>query len=260
MISTLYERHYYRNKNIFILTSTPIIEYDMKEAGFSLIREYKLLSDKTIEFLLTKDKLYRTIFIGKERGKNKDFSKRLTESFVKARKLFFENNQVEDKDIVTIHNDAIFLNKVCNITQFGEFIDFRVKHQYSSYMYISMKEVSIPIELEMYYSKDELSIKGIDDESLKKHEDGMINIINRIFYLLETSPKHLVYRYIRDIKDKYVKLELPVNYYREFNTESLFNVPNSGAIRYDNYFEDKKDNLVINYNIFLLSTILKHIL
>ncbi len=94
MISILYERHYYRNKNIFILTSTPIIEYDMKEAGFSLIREYKLLSDKTIEFLLTKDKLYRTIFIGKERGKNKDFSKRLTESFVKARKLFLLFSQL----------------------------------------------------------------------------------------------------------------------------------------------------------------------
>ena len=44
-------RDLYINPNIFYLFNKEIIEYDMKEAGFSLIQEYKLLDEKEIEKL-----------------------------------------------------------------------------------------------------------------------------------------------------------------------------------------------------------------
>ena len=45
----LWERDLFYNKNIPFLFNKEIIEYDMKEAGFSLVQEFHLLPDNIIK-------------------------------------------------------------------------------------------------------------------------------------------------------------------------------------------------------------------
>ena len=44
----MYEKDLYINENNPYLFNTDIFEYDMKDAGFSLIKEFKLLDKKNI--------------------------------------------------------------------------------------------------------------------------------------------------------------------------------------------------------------------
>ena len=56
IMDDLYLKDSFINDNIPYLFNANIIEYDMKDAGFSLTREYKLLSDSMIEKLDKMDK------------------------------------------------------------------------------------------------------------------------------------------------------------------------------------------------------------
>ena len=60
----LYEKHNYLNKDIEYLISREIIEYDIKSAGFNLIKQYKLLDDAKILHLESLSKKQRQITIG----------------------------------------------------------------------------------------------------------------------------------------------------------------------------------------------------
>ena len=65
MSEALWKHDMYINENDPFLFNTEIIEYDMKDAGFSLIKEYKLLDKKTIDRIEKLEKKRRHITIGK---------------------------------------------------------------------------------------------------------------------------------------------------------------------------------------------------
>ena len=130
IMKSLYEKTLYLNKDIDYLFNCEIREYDMQEAGFNLCKEFKLLPDKTIQYLNTLDKNQRHIQIGVYQ-KNKEFANKLKEAFILARKRFFEANELDDTDILAIKKDAIFvIKKNCINQKLSEFINFRPKNQY----------------------------------------------------------------------------------------------------------------------------------
>ena len=59
----LYECDLYINDNNPYLFNADIFEYDMKDAGFSLIKEFNLLDKSTIEKLSKQDKDIRKVNI-----------------------------------------------------------------------------------------------------------------------------------------------------------------------------------------------------
>lgn len=239
-MNMLYERHNYLDKNINYLCSREIYEYDMKSAGFNIIKYYKLLSDSKINELEKLHKKKRQIVIGLMLQKDKELSEKLNKGFQNARKMFFEANNLKEEDILSIKKDAIFTLKYCEITGFGN-IEFAVKNYYSSYFYLN--------KMEFYYNpKTGIDVKGFQKNAYL-HKDYMLDFIGYFAKLLETADRPIVIKFLKDFIGYYKRKELDIGYYRELNSDSMY----KSTIRvfddtlYFNYIGDY-DKIDISYN------------
>lgn len=210
----LYEKHNYLNKDISYLVSNEIIEYDISSAGFNLSKRYHLLPVDKLDFLESLDKKQRQIQLGLYQRSDESFKEKLNEKFVQIRKEFFEANNVQDDEVLSIKKDAIIMLRHCNTTEFDNVI-FRDKHKYTSYYYIN--------KFEFYVSSDGLDVKGIIDEKLALHKDYMLDFLFRFFKMMEqTSSKKKIINDLTDFSYYYKNKKLMVGYYRELNQDSFF--------------------------------------
>ena len=209
----LWEKELYVNDNIPYIFNTFIYEYDMKEAGFSIIKDYMLLDIDTINKLKAMSKHDRAIKIGKIQRKDKTLSDGLKVGFVDCRQQFITSNNLEDNDIISIKKDALFVKKRCKNCEFFNNILFR---------------------------------KGISDDMVELHADGILEFIRKVFRTIETGTEIDVIRYIISFLDKYKAKKLPISYYREFNSRSLYTRIDTDDF-YENYIDDI-DMLNIRYN------------
>ena len=241
-MNDLYKKDQYTNKNIISLFGKTIIEYDIESAGLSLMIKYKLLPEDILDKLKKLPKKHRVVEIGLLQRKYPDLKNQLNDSFKEIRKIFFEANELERDDIISIKKDAIFVAKELDKTVFDN-VKFKPKNIYSSYINLG--------SLEFYYSEDKLDIKGLSSETQKieVHNDYMIDFIKKYFKKMEYGSKEEQLKFIRIYIDKYKKLELDLGYYRTFNREAVFELKNNeDGIVYSDYWEDRKDDLDISYN------------
>lgn len=243
-MNKLYEKDTYLNPNILYLFNKFIYEYDMRNAGFNLSREFKLLPKDKLDELGKMKKDYRTIEIGKIQRKNPKFKEQLAQAFIEARRIFFEENSLTEEDVISIKKDAIFTLRSCPVNKIGDFIEFRNKHSYTSYIRINKK-------IEFYYSDREMDIKGIGEDTLKYHTNYLIYFIHKYFNKMETCEKAVVLEFIRNFIDQYKRRELPVGYYRRFERDSYYDIIGDDN-KYYEWWEDKKDDVDISYNYFEL--------
>lgn len=208
------EKSNWFNPNIEYLFNSLIYEYDMKDAGFSIIKSYKLLDIDTIKKLNLMDKKSRTIEIGKIMGCNKEFSNSLMNHFSELRKFFIDSNYIEDDDLIAVKKDALFCTKECNQLKFGS-IEFRIKNKYSSYLRFPYNN-----NLEIYYNDGgSIEVKGINDFNLDKHRLYMLDFIYKIFKYIENK-NPIIKRFILKFINDYKSLKLDQAYYLEFNNLS----------------------------------------
>ena len=242
MIShTLWQRDTFINENIPFLFNKEIIEYDMKDAGFSLTQEYELLDANTISKLEKFKKDKRKVEMGKIERDNSEYREAKKEAFKLARQMFFEMNELEITDIISIKKDAIITTKRCNHQNFGKYILFRPKNFYTSYIQLGKR-------LEFYYSPIQLDVKGISDETLELHKDYMLKFIKLFFNKMETEDDITVIEFMKRFITKYKRKELEVGYYRQFNHESNFILLDNSTDTFMDYWEESKDELDISYN------------
>lgn len=214
MEENLWDSDLFVNKNIPYLFNHEIIEYDMREAGFNLIQEYKLLPERVINTMKRATKDARKIRIGQMERTNKELVAKKKEAFKEARKKFITANELEMQDIITIKKDAIFVSKRCDYTKFGEFIEFREKNYYTSFLSVG--------NLEIYCGPESYAVKGISDEKLINHEPYMMQFINDYCKKMETDSPERVISFTRRFIDKYKARELEMGYYLPFNRKSEF--------------------------------------
>lgn len=246
MNSTLYERTLYLNKDIDYLFNCEIREYDMHRAGLSLLKEFKLVDTATLSRLEGLEKEVCNKEIGMLQRNVQGLAQAMNESFVLARKMFFEANNIEDQDVLAIKKDAIFiLKKLCEHTTFGN-INFRVKNQYLGYLYINKTE---------FYYKDpdtDLEVKGLGDEAPKLHKDYMLDFIKDLFTMALHSDRKRVIYFLTDFIKAYRHNELDYNYYRELNESSFFKIKTDDEIiAMQNMDNAENPNLDITYNYFM---------
>lgn len=250
---TLYERVNYLNKNISHLVNKEIIEYDMKEAGFNIIRTFDLLDQYTIQRLTKLTKYERTIEIGKIQRANKKFRHDFKTAFIGVRKMFMEGNNLTDTDILSVKNDAIFTLKTCPNTTFGEHIRF-IPTYYTSYYYMG--------GVEFYYHPLFTDVKGISDDNLRKHEGYMIDVLNTYFRFNEEGNTSRSIAFTKDLLYYYKRRELDVGYYRELNVDSMFRIK-SPYSNFDrsvliDYMDNTNESLVdiaYNFNNYIIPMI-----
>lgn len=238
--NTLYKSDTFINDNIFYLFNKTIYEYDIKNAGYNLSRAYKLLPEDKLEELGRLKKERRTIEIGKLQRNDKDYKERLIKAFEEARRMFFEANNLQSDEIISIKKDAIFTTKYCEFQQFLDYIEFRPKNEYSSYIRLNRK-------IELYYSQDKLDIKGLSDETIQYHKDYMIHFIKLFFHKMETEDTAIILGFMRRFIDRYKRRELPIGYYRRFDRDPRFDTYDDN-IKFYEYWEEQKNDLDITYN------------
>lgn len=251
-MSDLYLKDSYLNKNIDFLLNAVIIEYDLKSANTSLCREYNLLPGKQIEEIEKMPKKKRVVTIGKLQRKDNKFKDGLKDAFIDIRRRFFEKNDIQDSDILSIKKDAIFCLREVEYTDFGE-CHFLKKNQYTSYLYLNKLEFYYNSKGETLGDDGRLDVKGIDDEVVRKHDEFMNTFFKTLFKHLETGSTKSKFNFLKRFIDKYKSLRLEVGYYREYNQQSIIRLTDSDET-YDNPvfipYEHKQEHINIDYNFF----------
>ena len=201
------------NPNIQYLFDNEIIEYDIKDAGFSLIKQHRLLPQDKIDWLTAMEKMQRHITIGKMQGNDKEFSKALMNRFAEIRAIFISANNLSDSNIISVKKDAIFTIGECPKIKFGR-IDFAQKNRYSSYVrFIDNRDI------EVYYNSGHMEIKGIGDSGINRHRLYILEFIKTMISYIECR-NHSVKRYLKKFIDDYKGMRLEDEYYIEFNNIS----------------------------------------
>jgi len=209
----LYKKDLYLDKTIPYLISKEIIEYDISSAGYSISKEFKLLSQSRLRYLETLDKTARQIAIGLYQKNDSSYKDALKEKFIEVRKMFFEANKLDDDDVLSIKKDAIVCLRRCDRCVFGD-IRFVDKNVYTSFFNFN--------NLEFYLGRDTLDVKGISDEKLKLHKDYMLDFLFRILKMFEISSRRQLITNIKEFSDYYKSKQLMIGYYRELNKDSLY--------------------------------------
>lgn len=243
-MSELWEKELWMNPNIMYLFNSEIIEYDIKEAGYSIVREFNQLDEKKLNKLskLSKDSRHKQI--GVYMRDDHLFAKEHKKGFQEARRRFYSENSLDEDNILSIKKDAIFVMGHVDTTQVGDYIDFRNKNRYSSY-------IRLPNKIELYYSDGNIDVKGISKSTVDLHDSGIMEFLKNIFHVIESADKPIQLRMIMRYINAYKFRELPVSFYREFNADSKIVLLNPDEnIAYDDYWEDRKDELSIHYNYY----------
>lgn len=208
-----FRRSNWYNENIEYAISENIIEYDVKDAGMSIIKSFKLLNRETIEWLECLDRNSRNVEVGKIQGRDKSFSESLLKKFSELRELFIRSNDLNDERIICVKKDAVFVINECQNCKFGNF-EFIPKHVYSSYIRFPENN-----NIELFYSTGGIDVKGINEMHLRAHNLYTLDFLREYFQKIENKDKFLQRKITKHL-DKYRLGELESEYYLEFNNKS----------------------------------------
>lgn len=253
MYSKLYENFNYTIDLNFIVSSY-IREYDISKANINILLYYGAISQNKYNEYYNMDKKKREIQIGILQ-KDSKIAETLKNGFKEFRKRFFAANDIQDNEIISIKNDAIFvLNKVPIYTKFDN-IQFLHKNTYTSFY-------KLPTNIECYYFYDKfhdiekLDIKGININNLKLHENHFLEFLKVIFCSIECESILDTIEILKIFHNNYLNLKLEKEYYRDFNAKSRYLLQSNFKI-YKYLFEleeiskeQLKDiNIIYNLNV-----------
>ena len=148
MASNLWKNINYRSKVPYIVNYY-IREYDLSKANISCLLHYGVISVDEYNRIYAMPKTEREILIGNMIRNDKDVDKYIKNGIAYARNMLFDSNQIEDFEVLSIKNDAVFTyGRELKYTSFEEFT-FKEKNVYTTYMNLC--------GIEIYYIRDILS-------------------------------------------------------------------------------------------------------
>ena len=250
----LYDKVNY-TAGISYLSNVFIYEYDISKANINVLFMKNVIDKHTYDYLYEAPRMVRQVYVGKL-CRDTSISEILKAGIIEAKKMFFEANNIQDRDVLSIKNDAVFIiGKRVQYTEFG-LIKFVAKNVYTSFYKLAN------MEFYYYYSnatKEEyLDIKGISDKNLQYHEGFFLQIIKDLFYSIQVNGPEISMRMLKDVYNEYISLQLPVECYRQFNTQSEYHFKfKCGTTGYgiNNASEAHKQMLDITFNISILMEI-----
>lgn len=211
-MSTLYNRVTYSTSES--MNDSLIREYDMAKANINILLYKGMITRERYEYLYKLPKRVREIIVGVMQ-RNKKYAIAIKEGIIEFKKRFFIANGIEDEDIVSIKNDAIFIkDKVPKVTKFAN-VEFKLKNEYTTFMNVN--------GIEIYYDNrsGQMDLKGLGKDRIPLHK-AMLKSIKVIVDFASLNAFNDCFFYVRDIYRKLCNKELPVEYYREFNPRSEF--------------------------------------
>jgi len=243
----LYEKINYTNPNASYLVNTFIYEYDISKANITILYQEGVIDEYTYTRLKSAPRMERQVTIGYilKKKENNDI---LKQGICNARKSLFESNNIQDYEVLSIKNDAVYIiGRPLYNTSFG-LVEFTLRNIYTSFYNIN--------KLEIFYSynaddNEIIDIKGINDSTLELHKDGFLPIIKDLCYQCQLFGPKQALELLKLIYENYISLEFPINVYREFNALSLYRIYsnlNQGSFGFESVDESYKNIIDISYN------------
>jgi hypothetical protein len=206
------ERSNYLNKEIVYLKNTSVSEYDIKSAGFTVIKSKKLLPPEEIQELEKLEKYERNVRIGKRILQFPKISEEINNTLADVRRQFVILNNIEEDAVLSVKKDAMFIIKVVpTVLKIGDF-EFRQKRTYTSYCYLNQKE--------FYYAAygDELEIKGLSEDPKKLQQDFLLRDIKKIMSMAEKLTSDQLFVFLKQYRSKYLSRSLSPETYRDLDS------------------------------------------
>ena len=251
----LWEKTIWLNSDIDFIFGANIVEYDMKSAGLSLIKEFKLLDKNTINELdkMTKDAKNKKI--GLIQRSDKEFTNKLSLAFKEARRRFMVANNLEYESILSIKKDAIFvIDSLCKNLEFGN-IFFQKKNVYTTFFKLNRIEFFFNVET------NHIDLKGLgqgDDleRVIQLHGPYLLDFMMKFATLREygISTKNMR-NFLKNFIVDYRERNLDINYYRELDKGLGFELFDEAMGEYIKVSEtdDKKNvNIITNYIHYIM--------
>lgn len=247
----------YENANylapIDYIVSSAIREYDISKANISILFKYGIINKETYEYYKLSDRMTRQISIGLMIRDHPEISKVLKDGITQARKELFVNNNIQDYEVLSIKNDAVYIigRELLNTNCSG--IIFNCKNLYTSFYKIKNKEY--------YYHYDRISknefldIKGISSEILEIHKNYFMDFLITLFYTIQCDQIESSMNLLNSFYDSYINMDLPTEYYRRFDNESKFDLKfrsKFNTYKCDFIQKSNLDMLDISYNLNIL--------
>lgn len=234
-----------------------IIEYDLKAANISILRSKGIISQERYEYLSNLPKIQREVEVGLMERNDYSIYQELQEGIKDAKKDLLAFNKINEDQVVRIANDAVYINTDIDLkyTQFNEYIVFRNKSV--SDVFCKLYDLNIFCKF-LDSGNVNIDIKGLDATNtvLEIHKDYMVSVIISTIALLERSGIQSAIDYLSEICKKYVRRELPIEFYREFNKECTYQLIKMNSFATFNIFQDLSSSdmqyIDINYNYSLL--------
>ena len=206
-----------------------IVEYDIKSANINCLLNSGVISKEDYDKYNRMTKHDREIAIGNLHnilsGKGINVSGVISDKLREYRYKFVNSNNIEDFEIVRIAKDAMYINRSVDVsyTSFDDNILFRKKMVASSMMNLNGILIFV-----WYDDRNEINIevKGLG-KNTDSHQNGMLTLIANSIYMIDRISIQDAILYIQDAYRMYIARQLPLDYYREFNSESNFKVINS---------------------------------
>lgn len=207
-----------------------IYEYDIRKANINVLYSIGEIDKDYYDKLNSMDRMNRQVEIGYLLKYNTTLYDKLSNGIKHYRKLLFESNNLEDNDILSIKNDAIFvINKRLRCTKFGN-VEFILKNEYTTYIKLISSNVFSNETLEVYFKSDSvtnninLDIKGISESNLEYHMNYMCTVIADTLYYIETGNLQDALIWLTEIYNKYIRKELHPGFFRNFNGMSDYTI------------------------------------
>lgn len=209
-----------------------------------------VISKEYYDFLYSADRMTRQIEIGYLLRNNFELNKVLSDGIMNFRRRLFEDNDLSDSDILAIKNDAVFVMKRrLKILEFG-IVKFVEKNKYSTF--IKLGRIEIFFRSNIVDGTSDIDVKGISDKKLEQHKNGILSIIATLLMYLESGDISSAVNYISDMYLMYINRKLPVDCYRNFDSDSLFYIKTG----YNAYCVDRityvSPSLDISYNLNMM--------
>jgi len=206
--------------------NTYIREYDLSKANINSLFYMGRISQEELNELMALPKQEREVKIGLWVKKDKSVYKAIQDGIIEATRRLVYANDIEDFDVVSIKNDAMFIvGKELSYTEFPPF-KFNVKKIYTVYLQLQDLEIYYGDSVDPVtgYVNTNLDVKGISDEALMLHQGGMLDLICDACYKLQREDISETMSWISDIYKAYVNRELPKQYYRNFDAFSGYTI------------------------------------
>ena len=161
MVSKYYLRDNLLNPLYKYIISGNIREYDISKANINILSSLNIINEEQYLYYYNLPKNRRAIEVGWLQ-KDKTIAKALSNGFIGYRQKFFEANEIEDHEVLSIKKDAIYIiNKIPQYCKFDK-VEFIPKNHYTSFSFSQLFDFS------SYFKKviilKLLYIKGLSDK------------------------------------------------------------------------------------------------